>query len=971
VGVLTAQDPAGGRRLRGIVTRVDVRLLGPLQILDTNGAELELPGARLKALVALLALEAPQLLTADVLLTSLWPESETPSKSALHAAISRVRSVLGDESIETTPAGYRLGVPASNTDIDRFRRHTRRGRQLATLGNHAAAGEAFRYALSQWRGELLADLFGYDFVDRAQTRLDEERLQVVEWLMDAELAAGNHDLIVGELSGLVEAFPLRERLWGSLMLALYRGGRQAEALRTYQRFATLIGEEAGLEPSPDLVDLEQRILLHDPALADIRDGTEFGSPAGTPELLSFEAGEMIVDEGQGSGTVYWVEEGTVAVVKSTSEGDELTLAELGAGRYFGELASLLGTGRTAAVRAVTPVTVSLHSVEGFRARLGAERAKDALPRVPTEEIRALESEGNYLAAFDAAMSNINRGGSDPELRYLAVRALSNSGAIVQARRRYETLGLHKIDPGAVSDRLADDIAALAARLDKEMALRRSGEERQEWARRSADGYRRAFERQGSPYTASNAATMYLLAGDTDLAERLAQEALDGLRDPTTLHGEDRYWEAATEAEAALTLGDEARAIEALAHAAGVSVGNHSVRARTRGQLRYVCEAKGVDASILDAIANPTVVHYCGHRILPPGVDGRFPAAEEERVAEEFRQVFERLGVGFGYGSLAAGADILAAEALLERGARLSVQLPFERDEFVRASVATAGKDWVKRFERCIAEADTVETVTRTEYLDDPILFDFCARIAMGKALIRASYLEAPVHQVAVWDGRRTGAAAGTSVDVETWRMAGLDGTVIDVEADEGKAMGKEEGLRAIRGILFADFAAFSTLDDAQVLRFQERVMTEVAHALEPFRTSILLSRTWGDGIHLIFTDVTSAATCALELQEAVARIDFDALGLGTLRGLRIAAHASPVFDGWDPVAGDRLYFGSGLTTAARIEPGTPEGEVYTTRAFAALAMLTPDRTFETQYVGTQPTAKNYGEMPLYALRRTV
>ncbi|NND84582.1 MAG: cyclic nucleotide-binding domain-containing protein, partial [Acidimicrobiia bacterium] len=722
---------------------MDVRLLGPLQILDTNGNELELPGGRLKALVALLALEAPQLLSADVLLTTLWPDAETPAKSALHAAISRVRSVLGDQAIETTTGGYRLGVPASNTDIDRFHRHTRRGRQLSTLGNPAAAGEAFRQALSQWRGEVLSDLHGHDFVDRAVIHLEEERLQVVEWLMDAELAAGNHELIVGELSGLVEAFPFREHLWSQLMLALYRGGRQAEALRTYQRFASVIGEEAGLAPSPELVDLEQRILLHDPALVEVRDVVDFSSPAGSPELVSFAAGEMIVDEGQGSGTVYWIEEGTVAVVKSTSEGDELTLAELGAGRYFGELASLLGTGRTAAVRAVTPVTVSLHSVDGFRARLGAERAKDALPRVPTEEVRSLESEGNYLAAFDAAMSNISRGSGDPEMRYLAVRALSNSGAIVQARRRYETLGLHKIDPGAVSDRLAQDIAALAARLDKEMALRSSGAERQEWARRSADGYRRAFERQGSPYTASNAATMYLLAGDTDLADEFARLALDGLRDPATLHGDDRYWEAATEAEAALALGDEARAIEALAHAAGVSVGNHSVRARTKGQLRYVCEAKDVDPSILDAIANPTVVHYCGHRILPPGVDGRFPADEEERVAAEFGRVFDELGVGFGYGSLAAGADILAAEALLERGARLSVQLPFDREEFVRASVATAGKGWVKRFERCLAAADTVETVNRTEYLDDPILFDFCARIAMGKALMRASYLQAP------------------------------------------------------------------------------------------------------------------------------------------------------------------------------------------------------------------------------------
>ncbi len=145
-------------------------------------------------------------------------------------------------------------------------------------------------------------------------------------------------------------------------------------------------------------------------------------------------------------------------------------------------------------------------------------------------------------------------------------------------------------------------------------------------------------------------------------------------------------------------------------------------------------------------------------------------------------------------------------------------------------------------------------------------------------------------------------------------------------------------------------------------------MKEVSARLEPYRPQLLSSRTWGDGIYLVFNDVAAAAECALDLVSAVGEFDMAAAGLPQLRGLRVAAHAAPVFEGWDPISGSQLFYGVGVTQAARIEPRTPEGEIYTTHAFASLAMLSSSDTFECQYVGTLPTAKNYGDMPLYALR---
>lgn len=968
--MLTAHGPGSGLGSTGIVGYVDVRLLGSLRVLSSDGDDIEIPGTRLKGLIALLALEAPAVVSGDRIMDSLWGE-EGSSKSALHAAISRVRSTLGEMSVETQPGGYRLGIPVANTDIERFRRHSKRGRQLLTLGQPSSAAEAFRQALAQWQGEVLADLGDLEFANQTRVQLDEERLNAVEWLMEAELATGNHELIIGELSGLVDRFPFRERLWGHLMTALYRSGRQAEALRTFTRLKQVLGDELGIEPSIDLADLEERILLHDPALLDTLDATSAASFIGEAEMLTYSPGDVIVDEGQSSGMVYWIEEGRVAVVKSTSDGGETILTELGPGRYFGELASLLGTGRTAGIRAITAVTVSLYTVEGFRGRLGAERAKDAAAQVPIEEVRGLVRTGHFLNAYDLASAAVERGSADPEMRFLGVLALARSGATVQARRRYESFGLHKMDPATIPNRLAEDIAALAARLDKDMAVKHGGEERAMWARRSAEGYRRAYERGGTPYVASNAATMYLLAGDEEAAVDLARRALEGIRDPATLVGDDRYWEAATEAEAALTLGDVDRAVEALARAADAGSDLHGPRAATKRQLERICGIRGIDPGILSPITNPTVAHYCGHRILPPGVEGRFPAGEEARVAAELKQAFETLGVGFGYGSLAAGADILAAEALLDQGARLSIQLPFDRDEFVRTSVATAGEGWVRRFERCLGEADRVEVVTRSEYLGDPVLFDFCARIAMGNSLLRASFLATEAHQVAVWDGLRSGGVAGTAADVETWAGAGLSATIISVSASESQAVPSDDAVRRIRALVFADFAGFSKLSDSQVLVFQEKVMRQVARALEPFRPSILHSNTWGDGVYLVFDDVVSAAECALAVQDAIATADLREMGLAAIRGLRIAAHATPVFDGWDPIVGGRVFFGAGVTEAARIEPRTPEGEIYTTRPFAALSMLAANRNYETQYVGTLPTAKDFGEIPLFALRRRI
>jgi DNA-binding SARP family transcriptional activator/CRP-like cAMP-binding protein len=951
---------------------VDIRLLGPLQVFDRSGQSIEISGELPKALLALLALEAPASVSSDRIVDALWGEHPPDSPEAsLHSTVSRLRHALGKDIIKRVADGYVLEIPVANSDLARFRRHVQRGVQFRTLGHPAKGAEAFRQSLAQWRGSALSDLHRFEFAEQARRQLEEERLLAVEALMDTELLAGDHAMVLGELSGLVESFPLRERLWGQLILALYRSGRQADALRAFARVKATLADELGVEPSPELTNLEERILLHDPAL------TEFADPAtgewlDSPELISFSTGDTVVEEGSPSDAVYWVEAGEVEIYRTAADGSEVPLARLGAGRYFGELASLLGTGRTASVRAAAPTTLSVHSVESFRRRLGTERVR--LESVPgsTDKVRQLVRQGQYLEAYDLATGQLEMGSGDLELRYLAVLALARSGATIQARRRYDSFGLASVEEASISTRLAEDLAALDARLDKDIAIARDGEQRQLWARRSATGYGEAFDRHRSPYLAVNAATMWLLAGDEAKAAASARQGLGVLSDARPVTSDDRYWLLVSEAEAALVLGDLQQAEDALGRAGQSSESAFASRATTLRQLKLVCQLKGFDPSVLAAIANPTVVHFCGHRIGTPGEGSRFPAEEEPRVLADLKAAFGQVDAGMGYGSLAAGADIMAAEVLLKRGAELHITLPFDRAEFVRTSVAPAGPAWVRRFERCLASAAEVVTAVRGEYLDDPTLFDFCARIAMGDALVRARQLEADVCQVAVWDGVETGQAAGTSVDVARWKAGGHPATIIPAGRSSDAANGAvTPPKRQVRALLFADFAGFSRLSDAQVLLFQETVMSEIGRSVEKYEAQLLSGRTWGDGLHLVFSEVGTAAQCALDLQTSIGQLDFEAAGLHGLRGLRLAGHAAPVFEGSDPITGARLFFGAGVTQTARIEPRTPEGEIYVTHPFAALAALAGDKSIICQYVGTLPTAKGYGSLPLYALHQKV
>jgi DNA-binding SARP family transcriptional activator len=240
----------------------DFRILGPLEVSDETGPLL-LGGQKQRAVLALLLLEPGRVVSVDRLIDALW--GERPPKTAntsLQNFISQLRKLLGPTVLETKAPGYRLRVRPGELDLDRFRVAVESARTAET----AERAAKLRHALALWRGPPLADLSFEAFALPHVAHLEELRLGALEERVQADLDSGDHGELVGELEALVEEFPVRERLRGLYMLALYRSGRQAEALQTYQEGRRILVDQLGIEPSRKLQQLHGAILRQESGL---------------------------------------------------------------------------------------------------------------------------------------------------------------------------------------------------------------------------------------------------------------------------------------------------------------------------------------------------------------------------------------------------------------------------------------------------------------------------------------------------------------------------------------------------------------------------------------------------------------------------------------------------------------------------------------------------------------------------------
>ena len=251
---------------------MDFRVLGPLEVIDGD-KPIDLGPAQQKALLALLIINVGRVVTTDRILEELWGDDAVGKENALWVYVSRLRSALEPDRTGRGPSsllvtkdhGYTLTVEHPAVDAHRFERAADRGRALLRQDPEAAS-QLLSDALGLWRGSALEDFTYYEFAQAEITRLESLRLDVLENRIEADLRRGLAGELVGELENLLTSHPLREGFVAQLMLALYQAGRQADAIRSFEAFQRHLGEELGLEPSPELCRLEEKVLLHDPGL---------------------------------------------------------------------------------------------------------------------------------------------------------------------------------------------------------------------------------------------------------------------------------------------------------------------------------------------------------------------------------------------------------------------------------------------------------------------------------------------------------------------------------------------------------------------------------------------------------------------------------------------------------------------------------------------------------------------------------
>jgi DNA-binding SARP family transcriptional activator/pimeloyl-ACP methyl ester carboxylesterase len=244
---------------------MDFHILGPLEVLLRH-APVHIAAGKQRALLAILLLNANRTVSREHLVDALWGESVPDSaQKMVQIHVSQLRKALPEPRLHTRAPGYAIEVADDELDLSRFERSVAAARQALSDGDHEQASSLLSDALALWRGPALAE-FGEPFAQHEGARLEELRLAAVELRIETELALGRHGDVVGELEMLIAQQPLRERLRSQHMLALYRSGRHAEALASYQAFRRTLSAELGIEPSTSLRELERLMLKQDPSL---------------------------------------------------------------------------------------------------------------------------------------------------------------------------------------------------------------------------------------------------------------------------------------------------------------------------------------------------------------------------------------------------------------------------------------------------------------------------------------------------------------------------------------------------------------------------------------------------------------------------------------------------------------------------------------------------------------------------------
>ena len=345
----------------------------------------------------------------------------------------------------------------------------------------------------------------------------------------------------------------------------------------------------------------------------------------------------------------------------------------------------------------------------------------------------------------------------------------------------------------------------------------------------------------------------------------------------------------------------------------------------------------------------------------PAVTPDAPPVELDDLAGAISRFADDIDARYGYCSAAAGAELLFAEALLRRGGDLHLVLPCPEEVFCEARVHPS---WRPRFDQVRRAAATTDVMGGREALHNRATVEYTRRVALGHAMFRARATGCRLTAAAAQGHRDDGVAATLS----WWRDRGLEVHEIGRGSAVQPSPAPEPDLQhRVVGLLFADTARFSKLDDVQLRRFADHYLGTIAELVGRSAHAPEVKNTWGDGLYMVFLDVRDAGLFALELSNLFHDTDWEAAGMPSDLRTRIGLHAGPTHSLTDPLTGQFTFMGAHVSRAARIEQITPPGTVYCSRAFAALVAAAGIEDFRCEYAGRIALPKDYGTFGIFHL----
>ena len=518
---------------------------------------------------------------------------------------------------------------------------------------------------------------------------------------------------------------------------------------------------------------------------------------------------------------------------------------------------------------------------------------------------------------------------------LSIIAYARAGAVDHACRLFLEGGFELVndDPSVLSVR---------GRLLKDRALAAEGAERRRLYLDAAGAYARAAELGGATYPLVNAATLFLLAGRKEQSKALAAKLLERARAGGD-ELETPYYRGATEAEALLLFGNVAQARTALAKAVARAPKAYEDHASTLRQFELILAEFGKDDAWLDGFRPPRALHFAGNMAVSP---------DSEAVRRRVRAYLAKERIGFGYGALAAGADILIAQALLEEGAELHLVLPMPRDRFRAHSVAAFGSGWTTRFDRIVERATSVRAIAGAPDPAFPHAIQLAAEIAMGSAVMQARALMTEAVQLLILDKSAGRHAGVTGWIAAHWKKSGR--RQLTVAAPHARGRSIEPVRSAATPIRLAAMLRID-LCDVDADHLSKDVLPRLARVLAKPPKTLFPPRWTGEALLVAYPTPTAAAEAA----EAAAA------ALTETAGMRIAGHYASVRQADDIFSGYPFLAGPATRLLAQVARSVPPGAIHLTEDFAA-ALHAGSGHPRTEYIGDLEAGGD--PIRLYALK---